>query len=232
MLCLNAFYLQLRDTKARVVICTKDSYNAVHQAIPSLDGRIRKKIQLLCFGDVDGAEDIISKLESFDENMAPEPVSAKDVNVNICLILWNPENTSEYLTHSQLFLKVDWFWNDNRSNVVFWTWHFVVCQNNKKDTCTDQENFKDKLFLPLSALQGGRRYILKLAKRAIPWNAIDLSSEAREKWRNNLIEKDRDSDIYEYPESDVQYDAEDKDQSSLSENCDDYENDSAPRFSL
>ena len=45
-------------------------------------------------------------------------------------------------------------------------------------------------------------------------------------------DSDTDSNIYEYPESDVQYDAEDKDQPSLSENCDDYENDSTPRFSL
>ena len=45
-------------------------------------------------------------------------------------------------------------------------------------------------------------------------------------------DSDTDSNIYEYPESDVQYDDEEKDQSRWSQNCDDYENDSTPRFSL
>lgn len=183
MLLLNVSNLQLRDTKARVVICTTDSANTVHQAIPLLDGRFRNKIQLICFGDVDGAKDVITELESIDENKAPEPVSAKDVDESTCLILWDSDNTSEYLTQSQLFLDSDnIYWHANHSNAVFWTWDFDKYISVKEGACTDQKNFKEKIFLPLTALEGGRRYILKKHKRPL------TDEEAKEIW-NLQIQK-------------------------------------------
>ncbi len=89
----NAIAGQLRDTGAKLIICNPDTHNNVRRAVEKVMSTSKKKIHVMCFGDVDGCENILAMMENTDESMAPEPHVAKDVKKEMCIIFWTSGTT-------------------------------------------------------------------------------------------------------------------------------------------
>lgn len=84
---------QLRDTNAKIVICTQETVDNVRRAIDACE----RKIHLFSFGPLqaphDDVEDIIEGLQHVDEREAPDPVAVKNTKTETCIIFWSSGTT-------------------------------------------------------------------------------------------------------------------------------------------
>lgn len=84
---------QLRDTNAKIVICTQDTVAKVRRAIEACE----RKIHLFSFGPIvapdDDIEDIIEALERVDDRDAPDPIAVRSTKTETCIIFWSSGTT-------------------------------------------------------------------------------------------------------------------------------------------
>jgi len=69
---------QLKDTNAKLVICTEETAKNAKEAITNYEVDFKKKVLLYSFGEVEGIENILTILEVCSERMAPDPVEIQN----------------------------------------------------------------------------------------------------------------------------------------------------------
>ena len=101
----NLIFLQFEvyedKNKIKAIICSKDTANDVKQTLAIMDEEMKKSILLLSFGQVEGFENISSKLDHVDGNIAPKPIIS-DTAKDYCLVVWNLHGDSMCCEHGNL----------------------------------------------------------------------------------------------------------------------------------
>ena len=93
MILFHPCFLQLMETKAKLVICVEDTANNAKEAIATVENETNQTVHLFSLGVVTGVENILARFDITNENKAPEPFQAQDPKTETCVIFWTSGTT-------------------------------------------------------------------------------------------------------------------------------------------
>ena len=130
----DSIYIQAYTINVKAVICCEETAKFAQEAVQSIKEDFNRDVHLFSFGDVEGMENILTKLEHIDEKLAPQPMEIPKLadvvfkgpyRMMCCMIEWpDLEDETESRVTSQLKFIEDFehmdVWHEGPPVYVDW----------------------------------------------------------------------------------------------------------------